>query len=286
MDLAICVRNLRADELVEVGRFAEANGYADVFVPDGARGGMTDDQGRLGGRDAIATLAAMFCSTATVRGTLGVAAVPMHHRLVLPTLASTLNELSGGRFSLGIGVSHPEQTANFGIDFPPRQIDYMRDWIRDLKARSRDGVAFGGDWPVLVAALGPRMVQLGAEEADGLILNWLAPEHAASAVERVRAAAPPAATPRIALYVRLMTTDALHRDAVRYDAMANYHRNFLAQGIATPDDIVARTTLPRDDLGAARDRLDEYRAAGLDTVCVYPLTFDAEDRLALEALTR
>lgn len=286
MDLAICVRNLPANDIADVGRFAEDHGYAEVFVPDGARGGMVDAQGRLTGRDAFAGLAAMFAATSTTRATIGVAAAPMHHRLVLPVLASTLQEMSGGRFSVGLGVSHPEQTARFGVAFPDHQVDYMRGWVRDLKARSTDGMAYGGGWPVLIAALGPRMVQLGAEEADGLILNWLTPEHAASSVRRARDAAPSGSSPRVALYLRLMTAQALRQDATRYDAMANYHRNFLAQGLADEDRIVAGTTLPRDDLGAARDRLEEYRASGLDTVCLYPLTFDADDRRALEALTR
>jgi alkanesulfonate monooxygenase SsuD/methylene tetrahydromethanopterin reductase-like flavin-dependent oxidoreductase (luciferase family) len=286
MDLAICVRNLPAKDMADVGRFAEDHGYSEVFVPDGARGGMTDANARLSGRDAIATLAAMYCGTSTVRGTLGVAAVPMHHRLVLPLLASTLSELSDGRFSLGIGVSHPEQTAAFGVEFPGRQIDFMRGWVRDLKARSTGGSTYGGGWPVLIAALGPRMVTLGAEEADGLILNWLTPEHAASSVEHIRATAPAGSPPRTALYLRLMTAELLYGDAVRYDAMANYHRNFVAQGLTTHDEVVARTTLPRDDLGAARARLDEYRAAGLDTICIYPMSFDAEDRRALLELTR
>ena len=285
MDLAICVRNLPADELTEVGRFAEANGYREVFVPDGAHGGTVDAEGRLQGRDAIATLSAMFCQTTTVRGTLGVAALPMHHHLVLPVLASTLNELSGGRFSLGVGVSHPEQTANFDIEFPSRQVDYMRGWIRELKERARSGMGYGAEWPVLIAALGPRMVDVGAEEADGLILNWLTPQQAAASVDRIRSAAPSGTSPRIALYLRLMTTAVSHADAQRYDAMANYHRNFLAQGLTTPDEIVAGTTLSRDDLGAARARLDEYRAAGIDTVCLYPMAFDAADRRALEQLT-
>jgi alkanesulfonate monooxygenase SsuD/methylene tetrahydromethanopterin reductase-like flavin-dependent oxidoreductase (luciferase family) len=284
MDLAICVRNLPAKVMADVGRFAEEHGYAEVFVPDGARGAMTDDAGRLTGRDAIAGLAAMFGGTSTVRGTLGVAAVPLHHRLVLPILASTLNEMSDGRFSLGLGVSHPEQTARFGVDFPDKQVTYMREWIRDMRGRSAKGMAYGGGWPVLIAALGPRMVQLGAEEADGLILNWLTPEHAAASVQRVRDSAPAGARPRVALYLRLMTADALRQDAARYDAMANYHRNFVAQGITNHDDIVARTTLWRDDLGASRARLDEYRASGLDTVCIYPMGFDAADRRALAEL--
>jgi alkanesulfonate monooxygenase SsuD/methylene tetrahydromethanopterin reductase-like flavin-dependent oxidoreductase (luciferase family) len=286
MDLAICVRNLSAAQLVDVGRFAEDHGYSEVFVPDGAHGGGADDAGRLVGRDAIATLSAMFSRTNTVRGTLGVASLPMYNDLVLPVLASTLCELSDGRFSLGLGVSHPEQTKLFGVHYPDRPVEYMRRWVRDLKARSGSGMAYGSGWPVLVAALGPRMVELGAAEADGVILNWLTPEHAADSVRRVRSAAPNGDAPRTALYLRLMSDDVLYEDAKRYDAMANYHRNFLAQGMSTPEEIVARTTLPRGDPGASRARLDAYRESGLDTICIYPMGFDADDRRVLEALTR
>lgn len=284
MELAICVRNLPANEVADVGRFAEGNGYSEVFVPDGAHGGLTTPDGKLAGRDAFASFAAMFAATSTVRGTLGVAAVPLHHRLVLPSMAATLYEMSAGRFSLGLGVSHPEQTVRFGVPFPARQVEYMREWIRDLRHRSRDGMAYGRGWPVLIAALGPRMVELGAREADGLILNWLTPARAAESVAQARAAAPAGATPRIALYLRLMRRSVALEDAVRYDAMANYHRNFSAQGISGPEAIVDGTTLPLDDLGAARARLDEYRTAGLDTACIYPMSFDKDDRQALEAL--
>jgi hypothetical protein len=93
--------------------------------------------------------------------------------------------------------------------------------------------------------------------------------HAASSVEHIRAAAPAGSSPRTAFYLRLMTADVLHGDGVRYDGMANYHRKLLAQGLASYGDIVARTTLSRDDLGAARARLDEYRGSGLDTICTY-----------------
>jgi alkanesulfonate monooxygenase SsuD/methylene tetrahydromethanopterin reductase-like flavin-dependent oxidoreductase (luciferase family) len=107
MDLAICVRSLSATQVAALGRFAEDHGYAEVFVPDGGTGGRTDGEGRLIGRDAWTSFAAMFASTTQVRGTLGVAATPMYHRLILPAMASTLFELSEGRFSLGLGVSHP-----------------------------------------------------------------------------------------------------------------------------------------------------------------------------------
>ncbi len=286
MRLAICVRQLPARDIVDVGRFAEDHGYAEVFLPDGAHGGARDSDGRLSGRDAIPGFAAMFTATTSVRGTLGVAATPLHHRLALPTVAATLNEMSDGRFSLGLGVSHQEQTAHFGVAYPPDQVAYMRGWLRDLRAFSAGGMSYGGGWPVLLAALGPRMVQLGAEEADGLILNWLTPEHAAASVAAVRACAPAGTRPQVALYLRLMEEQVLRGDAEFYDGMANYHRHFVRQGLRSPADIVAGTTLPRHDLDAARARLEEYRDAGIDTVCLYPIGFDDGDRRALAALTR
>jgi alkanesulfonate monooxygenase SsuD/methylene tetrahydromethanopterin reductase-like flavin-dependent oxidoreductase (luciferase family) len=286
MDLAICVRNLPARQIAEVGRFAEDHGYAEVFIPDGATGGRSDSEDRLVGRDTTAAFAAMFAQTSSVRGTLGVAATPMHHRLILPVVASTLNELSGGRFSLGLGVSHPEQTARFGISYPEKPLEYMRDWVRDMKDRSARGVAHGGGWAVLVAALGPRMVEVGAVDADGLILNWLTPEAAAASVRTVRELAGSGEPRRVVLYTRLMTADAARADAGSYDALRNYHRNFVAQGLASPEEIALGTTLPRDDLGAAAARLEEYRASGLDAVCLYPSAFDRDDQQALEVLAR
>ncbi len=136
MELAICVRNVPASVVADIGRFAEDHGYAEVYLPDGAHSGMADQEGRLVGRDAFVGLAALFCATRTVRGTLGVAALPMHHPLSLPIAAATLSELSSRRFSLGLGVSHPEQCALFGADFPDHPVDYMRSWVKELKGRS------------------------------------------------------------------------------------------------------------------------------------------------------
>jgi alkanesulfonate monooxygenase SsuD/methylene tetrahydromethanopterin reductase-like flavin-dependent oxidoreductase (luciferase family) len=286
LDLAICVRNLPTEKAAEVGRFASDCGFNEVFVPDGSTSGQTDDAGRLTGRDPWTWLASFFTATEDLRATLGVAATPMYHRLVLPVKASTLFELSGGRFSLGLGVSHPEQTARFGATFPDHPVGYMRAWIRELRDRSDSGMAYGCGWKVLIAALGAHMVELGAAEADGLILNWLTPQAAAASVGRARQVGAGGPPPRVVLYVRVFTEAAALSDARAYDALTNYHRNFVAQGLRTPEEIAAGTILPRGDLGAARARLEQYRSAGLDAVCLYPAAFEAEDRRALEALAR
>src|SRR5918998_507896 len=109
MELGICVRDLPAAEVARLGRFAEAHGYSHVFVPD-VRGGMADPAGQLSGRDAFVSLGALFEATSSVRGAVGVAAVPFHQPGPLALAAATLAEQSDGRFLLGVGVSHREST--------------------------------------------------------------------------------------------------------------------------------------------------------------------------------
>ena len=84
-----------------------------------------------------------------------------------------------------------------------------------------------------------------------------------------------------------MPDDAVRRDAVTYDALENYHRHFVAQGLHGPEAIAAGTTLPLGDIGAARARIDEYRESGLDLLCIYPHALTPSERArALEALAR
>jgi alkanesulfonate monooxygenase SsuD/methylene tetrahydromethanopterin reductase-like flavin-dependent oxidoreductase (luciferase family) len=281
MELGICARDLPAAEVARLGRLAEEQGYGYVFVPD-VRGGVADPAGRIGGRDAFTSLAALFEATSVVRGAVGVAAVPFHQPFALALTAATLNEQSEGRFLLGVGVSHRESTEAHGIPFPEHPVAAMRAWVKKLNHRSAEGLQFGGGFPVLVGALGERMVHLGAAEADGVVLNWLTPEQAAITVKRAREAA--GATGRrglCVLYVRLSPAEAVERDAVNYDALANYHRHFVGQGLTTPSAIVSGTCLPAEDLDAARARIDAYAEAGIDVLCLYPHGFDEVERARL-----
>lgn len=257
MELGICVRDVPAAEAARLGRFAEDHGFTHLFVPD-VRGGAAPTA-----RDAFVALAAAFEATATLRAGVGVAAVIFHDPPSLARLAGTLNEQSDGRFVLGLGVSHREATAGSTASYP----------------------AFGAGFPILVGALGPKMTSLGAAEADGVLLNWLTPQHAAETVRQVRAAAPPGRTAKTVLYVRISPAAAVRQDAVNYDQLANYHRHFEMQGLASPEDIVAGTCLPADDPAAVRDRLAAYDESGIDVLCLYPHGFDEAERCrVLEAV--
>jgi alkanesulfonate monooxygenase SsuD/methylene tetrahydromethanopterin reductase-like flavin-dependent oxidoreductase (luciferase family) len=275
MQLGICVRDCPTNEVARLSRFAEGNAFSHLFLPEATQ---FQPDGRVGGRNPWVSLALAFAATERLRGAVGVAALPFWSLPHLAATAGTLQELSGGRFLLGVGVSHREAAARLGAPFPDRPLAYTRDALRAL---AEHPTAFGAGAPVLVGALGPRMVELGCREADGVVLNWLAPEHATATVAAARAAAADAGrSALVVLYVRLARPEALAADAVAYDQMRNYHQHFRGQGLDTPEAVVAGTCLRWDDPGRGREQLARYEAAGVDLVCLYPHGLDEGEREA------
>jgi alkanesulfonate monooxygenase SsuD/methylene tetrahydromethanopterin reductase-like flavin-dependent oxidoreductase (luciferase family) len=140
------------------------------------------------------------------------------------------------------------------------------------------GLAFGTGFPILIGALGPKMLALAASEADGAVLNWLTPEHARTTVELMNEEARSGRKPTSVLYVRMSPPDASRADALSYDSLDNYHRHFVAQGLTSPEAIIAGACLPTGDAGAAAARIAAYADAGIDVLCVYPHGFEEAER--------
>jgi len=285
MELGICMRDLPVQEVVRLGNFSEDHGYSSIYLPET---GNRTPEGGLAGRSPWISLAAMFAATEHVGGAVGVAAAPFRSLPHLALSAATLNEQSDGRFSVGIGVSHREAATRLGVPFPTSPLRWMEVACDELMGQARFGVTFGQGFPVLVGALGPKMVEMGAARSDGLVLNWLTPEHAQETVTLAREVGRAnGRTPYTVLYVRLSPYDALHTDAVNYDAMINYHQHFERQGLTNPEDVVAGTCLQSDDVGQARDKLAAWAEAGIDLVCVYPHGLNqSEYESALAELTK
>ncbi len=155
---------------------AERLGYEAVYVT------------HIAARDSVTTLAAYAARTERVR--LGTGVLPIYSRTPVATAQSfaTLDEFSGGRAVIGLGVSHrPVVEGWYGqtIDKPLRE---MREYVGIVRAilrgedppqgeRFRSGFHFMGyevraELPIYVAALSPGMLRLAGELADGVML-WL-----------------------------------------------------------------------------------------------------------------
>ncbi len=166
-----------ASEVVRLARLAEDLGYTSAWVAEGHGG------------DQFAVLGAV--ATATERLQLGTAITSVFVRTA-PTIAmaaATVDQLSGGRFILGVGSSHKVQVEpEHGVAYA-KPITRVRDTVAICRALLRDGrVSYRGetveienfdlwfqplrtDIPIYAAGLFPKMVQATGEIADGIILT-------------------------------------------------------------------------------------------------------------------
>ncbi len=124
---------------------------------------------------------------------------------------------------------------------------------------------------LVVAALGPQMCRLAGEVADGVLFNWLTPEHARLSAEWVRAgAAAGRRAPKLYAYVRVAlgsaAGDRLLEEGARYAAIPAYADHFARMGV-TP----VETAVTAQSPSAIASALDKWREM-VDEVVVRAIT--------------
>ncbi len=233
------------------------------------------------GIDAIATLG--FAGRETERIELGTAVVPTYprHPVVMAQNALTTNAVSGGRFALGIGLSHKMVIEPmFGYSFD-RPAQHMRDYLEALNPLLRGEVArpksdnyqFNAQLSVpgvpapsvLVAALGERMLKLTGELADGTITWMCGPrtldEHIGGTL-RAAASAAGRPEPRVVAGLPVVLTDrpAEARETIAkqleiYGQLPSYRSMLDREGYDGPADcaLVGDETALREQLAAIRN---------------------------------
>jgi probable F420-dependent oxidoreductase len=157
-------------------RAAEELGYDSTYVT------------HIAGRDSLSVL--MAYAAATERIKLGTGVLPIYSRTPAATAqtAATIDEFSGGRMVLGLGVSHAVTVENWYGTKIERPVSAMREYVEAIRAMYTGGEGPQGEFfptrfrfmgyepraelPIYVAALSPNMLRLAGEIADGVML-WL-----------------------------------------------------------------------------------------------------------------
>jgi probable F420-dependent oxidoreductase len=278
--------SLAAADAVAYARRAEELGYGTLWVPETV------------GREPVALLATLAAGTTTLN--LGSSIINIWGRDAQASrmAAMTLAEASGGRFVLGLGVSHPHLAAKLrGHDFA-RPLTRMREYLAAYRAAIYRGPMTDGapEPPVLVAALRERMTDLAATDADGALPYLVTSQRVAWMRARLDAAA--GGAPRLlAVTLPVVLGDPADRGAARayltpYLRTPTYHASWDLQGFEPADWEPPGSDRLVDDMVAtgsadhARDRIGEMTAAGADHVAIIPLAPDGatEHQPTLEAL--
>jgi len=214
--------------------------------------------------------------------------------------AQTLHEATGGRFVLGLGVSHPHLAEKLRGHAYDRPLTRMREYLAAYRAAIYRGpVAEGVDGPpILIAALRERMLALAATDADGAFPYLVTPERVAW-MRGVLDAANRDRRPILAVSMpAVLETDATAaREAARaylgpYLRTPAYQACWAEQGFEASDwekpgsDRLVAAMVAQGEVEALRSRVAELVAAGADHVAVIPVAPDGttEHLPVLEAL--
>jgi 5,10-methylenetetrahydromethanopterin reductase len=196
--------------------------------------------------------------------------------------AATAQEESGGRFLLGCGVTHRGAVEALGLAYPASPLQHARDYLDELRRFSSAALAFGAGFPVLLGALGDRMLAVAAEHSDGVILNWLTEPAIIRMAAAFEAASPAPRRAGVMVLMRAGLRDALLGEASFYDSLPNYRAHFVRQGLRSAQEAVQETCMPPDG-GVVAERLLRARAAGVTVPCLYPSGLSPDEICSLVA---
>lgn len=249
------------------------------------------------GWDALTLLAAVGLRVPDIG--LGTAVVPVRprHPLTLASQALTVQAATGNRLALGVGASHEVLVSGaFGHQFE-RPAAHLREHLsvllpllrgevvdhegEMLTARGGIGVSGAEPPPVLVAALGPAMLRVAGELADGTIPTWVGPRALAEhVVPRVTAAAAAAGRPQPTVVVSLPVTVTSDEEAARQNAatafgqamdLPSYRAVLEREGAAS----VADVTIAGDE-ASVQHQLARLRDAGATGLIATPVGSEEE----------
>lgn len=260
---------LPSPEVVEWVAEAEDLGYGAMWIPETV------------GRDPFITAALILGGTSKIAVATGIANIYARDPMTMANTQRSLEEAFPGRFLLGLGVSHHTLVEWVRKHDYSKPLSYMREYLAAMDKALFKAVGPRERPETVLAALGPKMLELSASAAAGAHPYFTPPEHTAIAREAIG--------PDARLYpeqmVVLETDPGAAREIARkhmavYLGLPNYANNLVRLGFDADeltdggsdrvvDAVVAWGT---DDEVAAR--VKAHFDAGADHVCVQVLTHE------------
>jgi probable F420-dependent oxidoreductase len=190
----------------------------------------------------------------------------------------TLGKLSGGRFLLGLGVSHSLLVEDMRGHQYRRPLATMRNYLDGMEKAAETFPALSEPSPIVLAALGPRMTALGGERTAGVHPYNVTPEHTAAA----RAIIGPDKWLCVEQKVLLVADPGKARQIARqamafYLPLPNYRNNWKRLGFSEEDfdgggsDGFVDAMVAWGTETAINQRIQAHFDAGASHVCIQPL---------------
>ncbi|HZT49294.1 MAG TPA: TIGR03620 family F420-dependent LLM class oxidoreductase [Hyphomicrobiaceae bacterium] len=227
------------------------------------------------GRNVLVNAAWLLSGTQSLVIATGIANIYARDAVAMANAQRGLNEQSGNRFLLGLGVSHKPLVSDLRGHAYGRPVATMRAYLEAMRAAPYQAPMPSERPRTVLAALGPKMLALAGEMTDGAHPYCVTPEHTAEA----RRILGPGKLLCPEVMVLLETDPAKARAAARtalasYIALENYANNWRRLGFTDDDlagggsDRFVDANIAWGDEEAIRRRLQLFWDAGADHVCI------------------
>ena len=257
---------LTAAQAAGLAKRSEAWGYGALWTPEAF------------GREVFSSSAWLLANTSTLIVASGIANIYARDAFSAACAQKGLNEQSGGRFLLGLGVSHIPLVEGLRHHQYGKPVATMRAYLHAMQDSTYGSVPPAATPTTVLAALGPKMLELSRQLAHGAHPYNVPPEH----THQARSILGSDKLLCVEQGAVLETNPAEARATARrflslYLGLPNYVENWKRLGFTDADvagggsDRLVDTVIVWGDEAAIRTRIEEHWQAGADHVCVQAL---------------
>lgn len=254
-----------AQQTAHFAQEVEKMGYGALWYPEAV------------GRNTMVTAAWLLSQTDKLVVASGIANIFARDAQATVAARKALDELSGGRYLLGLGVSHAPLVEDMRGHSYHKPLARMRHYLEKMNEAIYQSIPPEKSGELVIGALGPKMTALAGELTDGAHPYNVTPEHTAKAREIVG--------PDKKVYVEhkvVLETDPAKARAVAKQALdfyinlPNYRNNwkrlgFSEEDLAGPSDRFLDEMVYWGDAETIKAKLNKHLEAGADHVCIQPL---------------
>ncbi len=255
----------------QAAREVESLGFATMWIPEAV------------GRDPFVAAANYLAVTSTLKIATGIANIYARDPMTMNSAARTLCEAYPDRFLLGLGVSHAPIVAVVRKHDYSKPYSHMVEYLERMDSSLFMAVGPASDPPRVLAALGPKMLELAAAKTQGAHPYFTTAEHTALARKAMGADALLMPEQMVVLETDPALARSIARKAMKtYLGLPNYYNNLYRTGFDETDlvdggsDRLVDAIVAWGSVDQIAARVKMHHDAGADHVCIQALRNDRE----------
>ena len=252
----------------EIAQELEELGYSAMWIPEAYS------------REAFTSSHFLLQATSTIVVATGIANIWARDAVTAASAAKSLNAAFNDRFVLGLGVSHQPIVQKLRKHDYVSPLTQMKSFLEGLSEAPMFAIEGNQEFARVIAALGPKMLELGKTLAHGVHPYLVTPEHTAVARATVGTQFVGVEQAVVLGQSREVFLQRAHAYLEIYTGLPNYRNNWLRLGFSEEDFVkggserLCDAMVVHGDEQKILDNINAHRSAGADHVCIQVLGED------------